>query len=122
MRGGEGLARSGDAEQHLVALAILDSLDQLLDRGRLVAGGRELGLQPEFRRRARARDDHLADGCAGSGLAGGRGVGCRGRVFHGCKIGGDRGRGKGAGRRCAGRVIGSSAVNRIFTGTGVGRR
>ena len=91
MRGGEGLARSGDAEQHLVALAVPDSLDQLLDRGRLVAGRRELGLQVEIRRRARARDDHLADGCAGGcagrglarrRLAGGRGVGCRGRVFH----------------------------------------
>ena len=34
---GEGLARAGDAEQHLVALARLRRLDQFGDRGRLVA-------------------------------------------------------------------------------------
>ena len=92
MRGGEGLARSGDAEKHLVALAILDALDQLLDRRRLVTCRRELRLQVKLRRRARARDDHLADGGAGrtaSGVAarglaarGRIGVGCRGRIFH----------------------------------------
>ena len=40
---GEGLARAGDAEQHLVALLRLDALDQLGDGGRLVARGRQLG-------------------------------------------------------------------------------
>ena len=35
----EGLARAGDAEQHLVALVRLDARHQLLDRGRLVALG-----------------------------------------------------------------------------------
>ncbi len=37
---GEGLARSGDAEQNLVPLAGIGTLDQLGDRGRLIAGGR----------------------------------------------------------------------------------
>ena len=40
LRHGEGLARAGDAEQHLVALVGVDALDQLLDRLRLVALGR----------------------------------------------------------------------------------
>ena len=40
--GGEGLAGAGGAEQHLVALAGLDALDQLGDGGGLVAGGLEL--------------------------------------------------------------------------------
>ena len=40
---GEGLARAGDAKQHLVALARLDALDQLLDRLRLVALRLEFG-------------------------------------------------------------------------------
>ena len=34
---GEGLARAGDAEQHLVALLGANALDQLLDRLRLIA-------------------------------------------------------------------------------------
>ena len=34
---GEGLAGAGDAEQHLVALVPVDAVDQLRDRGRLVA-------------------------------------------------------------------------------------
>ena len=38
---GEGLARAGDAEQHLVALVSDDSLDQFVDRVRLVALGLE---------------------------------------------------------------------------------
>ena len=37
---GEGLARAGDAQQHLVALARLDAGDELLDRCGLVAGRR----------------------------------------------------------------------------------
>src|SRR3546814_2987464 len=39
LRHGEGLARSGHAEQHLIALALLCGADQFADRGRLVAGG-----------------------------------------------------------------------------------
>ncbi len=38
LRHGEGLARAGDAEQHLVALVGVRRFDQFLDRGRLVAG------------------------------------------------------------------------------------
>ncbi len=41
---GEGLARAGDAEQHLGALVLAHALDQLRDRLRLVALGLELGL------------------------------------------------------------------------------
>ena len=62
MRGGERLARSGDAKQHLVALAILDSLDKFLDGGWLVTSGREFGLQVEIGGCARTRDNHLANG------------------------------------------------------------
>ncbi len=40
---GEGLAGAGDAEQHLVALIRRDALDQLVDRGRLVALGLVIG-------------------------------------------------------------------------------
>ena len=39
LRGGEGLARAGDAEQHLVGLAVVDALDEVGDGGGLVAGG-----------------------------------------------------------------------------------
>ena len=39
---GEGLARAGDAEQHLIALMRSDALDQFVDRLRLVALGLEL--------------------------------------------------------------------------------
>ncbi len=39
LRGGEGLARAGDAEQDLVGLAVLDALDDVGDGGGLVAGG-----------------------------------------------------------------------------------
>ena len=35
---GEGFARSGDAQQHLIAKAVPDALDQSLDRRRLVSG------------------------------------------------------------------------------------
>ena len=41
---GEGLARAGDAEQHLRAVVALDALDQFLDRLRLVALRLEVGL------------------------------------------------------------------------------
>ena len=45
---GEGLARAGDAEQHLARLAILaDSFDQFADRRRLVAGGLVVGDELE---------------------------------------------------------------------------
>jgi hypothetical protein len=47
LRHGEGLARAGDAEQHLVALLPRDALDQLGDRGRLVAGRLVFGVHPE---------------------------------------------------------------------------
>ena len=42
---GEGLAGAGDAEQHLRAVVALGALDQIADRGRLVALGLKLGLQ-----------------------------------------------------------------------------
>src|SRR5262245_43815048 len=44
---GVGLARAGDAEQHLVALVPIDPLDQFDDRLRLVAPGLEVGLDDE---------------------------------------------------------------------------
>ena len=44
---GEGLARAGDAQQHLVALALLRLRDELGDGGRLVAGRLVVGLQAE---------------------------------------------------------------------------
>ncbi len=47
MRHREGLARAGDAEQHLLALAAGDPLAQFLDRLRLVAGRLEFGLELE---------------------------------------------------------------------------
>jgi hypothetical protein len=85
MRGGEGLARPGDAEQHLVAFAIPDSGDKLDNGLRLVAGRVELRLQVEIGRRARARDDHLANrGVRGFGIAGGApGAGCPGAGMSG---------------------------------------
>ena len=50
----EGLARSGDAEQHLVALARQRRLDQFLDRGRLVARRRIVADELERACRPRA--------------------------------------------------------------------
>ena len=44
---GEGLARAGDAEQHLVALMSPNALDQFLDRLRLVALRLEFGHDAE---------------------------------------------------------------------------
>ena len=44
LRHGEGLARSGDAEQHLRAVLAADSLHEVGDRLRLVARGREVRL------------------------------------------------------------------------------
>ena len=51
LRHGEGLARAGDAEQHLGAVVALHALDQLGDRLRLVALGLEIGLDDEARGR-----------------------------------------------------------------------
>ena len=48
MRHREGLARAGDPEQHLLALAALDAFDQFVDRLRLVAGRLEFRRNPEF--------------------------------------------------------------------------
>src|SRR5262249_55525258 len=48
MRHRKGLARAGDAEQHLVALAARQPVADLVDRLRLVAGRAELGGQAEF--------------------------------------------------------------------------
>ena len=48
LRHREGLARAGDAEQHLRAVAALDALDQFLDRLRLVALRLEVGRDDEF--------------------------------------------------------------------------
>ncbi len=45
LRHGEGFAGAGDAEQHLRAVVAPGALDQILDRGRLVALRRQLGLQ-----------------------------------------------------------------------------
>ena len=67
---GEGLARAGDAEQDLVALAGVRRGDELGDGGGLVAGGGVLALQPEG-------DVFAAGGAVGAvrgpvgGLAGG---------------------------------------------------
>ena len=47
LRHGEGFARAGDAEQHLVAVVALHALDQFLDRGRLVALRLEVRLDDE---------------------------------------------------------------------------
>ena len=47
LRGGEGLARAGDAEQDLVGLAVVDALDELGDGGGLVAGGVVVGGEAE---------------------------------------------------------------------------
>ena len=44
---GEGLARAGDAEQHLRAVVALDALDQFTDRVRLVALRLELGFDDQ---------------------------------------------------------------------------
>ena len=47
LRHGVGLARAGDAEQHLAALVFRDAGDELGDRGRLVALGLILGDELE---------------------------------------------------------------------------
>jgi len=47
LRHREGLARAGDAEQHLVRIAALEALDQLPDRPLLIAGEREVGDEIE---------------------------------------------------------------------------
>ncbi len=63
---GEGLARAGDAKQHLRAVVALDALDQVGDRLRLVALRFELGLDHQalaafgfFRPRRAVRRPHL---------------------------------------------------------------
>jgi len=43
LRHGEGFARAGDAEKHLVALLRFDPLDEFVDRARLIALGLEFG-------------------------------------------------------------------------------
>ncbi len=48
LRHGEGLARAGDAEQHLAAVVALDALDQIADRRRLVALRVEIGFDDEL--------------------------------------------------------------------------
>ena len=62
-----GLAGARDAEQRLEREAVLEALDQLGDRLRLVAGGRE-GLV-ELERAARERDDHVASAWRAGGTA-----------------------------------------------------
>ena len=47
LRHGESLARAGDAEQHLIALMLVDAGDQFLDGGRLIALRIELRSQVE---------------------------------------------------------------------------
>ena len=64
---GEGLARAGDAEQHLVALAGANALDQLLDRLRLVALRLEFGHDAKAPARPRTCPDAAADAAATAG-------------------------------------------------------
>ncbi len=47
LRHREGLARSGDAKQHLMLVAAIETFRQLADRASLVAGQREIGHQVE---------------------------------------------------------------------------
>ncbi len=63
---GEGLARAGDAEQHLRAVVALHALDQVLDRLRLVAFRLELGV--DRRGAGRLRISPAAAGGAASRL------------------------------------------------------
>jgi hypothetical protein len=69
---GEGLARAGHAEQHLVALIALQAVDQIGDRLRLVAGRLELRMQHE--RAAMIAGRPLQDGDGGIGKAPGHGL------------------------------------------------
>ncbi len=66
----EGLARAGDAQQHLVALAAVDPRHQIADRGRLVAGRLEFRYhaQPFGDRPGRLALRHEQDGRAGEHL------------------------------------------------------
>ena len=70
---GEGLARPGDAQQHLVAFVGVDARHQLRDGGDLVAGGGIVGDQLEFLAAfgfggpRRAVGDEVADGDGGIG-------------------------------------------------------
>ncbi len=56
---GEGLARAGDAEQHLIALVRLQPRDQFVDGLGLIAGGLEVALQAEFGRALGPADQHV---------------------------------------------------------------
>ena len=47
LRHGESLARASDAEQHLGAVVPAHAFDQILDRGRLIALGIEIGFDHE---------------------------------------------------------------------------
>ena len=64
---GEGLARAGDAQQHLVAFALQQPARQFTDGGGLVAIGLEGGddLEPPFGRRRRALLRHEHHGAGG---------------------------------------------------------
>jgi hypothetical protein len=42
LRHREGLARAGDAEQHLMLVAALEAVDELVDGARLIAGELEI--------------------------------------------------------------------------------
>ncbi len=70
LRHREGLARAGDAEQHLIAVVALHALDQFLDRGRLVALRLEVRLDDEalaafgfLRARGAMRRPHARSRC-----------------------------------------------------------
>ena len=71
----EGLARAGDAEQHLVLIAALEAVDELVDGARLVAAQVEVGDE---------RETVVDRGHAGSG----RDVGVRRSGSVGLKAGG----------------------------------
>ena len=86
LRHGEGLARAGDAEQHLRLVAPLQPVDELVDGARLVAAQFEIGDQLEsvvlrghwnlkayHVRRARATCDVQARAAATAGAGGRRG-------------------------------------------------
>ena len=63
---GEGLARSGDAEQRLVRQALAQALDELLDRLRLIARGLVVGFEFEGNR-VSMRDECSASASIGPG-------------------------------------------------------
>ena len=97
---GEGLARAGDAQQHLVVLPPLKTGDELGDGGRLVACRGVFGDQPEgpaaLRLLRSVRPVRTPGHVRGGGVKGEdrRGVGESGRGIcgHGERLGGGRGR------------------------------